>query len=159
MLHKKPNNRAAFEKLFAQYRETKQRLDKAEMKLAEKTAALAAKHQQETATDRENLAEMAMCIEQYALEHRAELTDNGKNKTVQCVSGCLKWRKTPASVQINGDLNTVLAEIRHRKLSRLIRVKEEINKTAILAERDLLTRRPLAGVQIVDGKESFTIEI
>lgn len=158
MLDKIPHNRADFETLFAAYRETKNRLDKADMKLADKTAALAAKHQQDTAADREKLAEIALCLEQYATEHRAELTNHGKSKTVQTVSGCLKWRKTPPAVQIDGDLSSVLTEIRRRKLSRFIRVKEELNKTALLAERELLERRPIAGVSIIHGKETFTIE-
>ena len=154
-----PKNHAEFEKLFAEYRETKNRLDMADLKLADKQAALAAKHQQETTSDRDRLKHIAAQLQQYATDHRAELTDNGKTQTIKTVSGCLMWRKVRSTVEIDRNLtDDVLAEIRKRNWTQFIRVKEEPNKTAMLAERDLLERNPIIGVSIVDGKETFTIE-
>ncbi|XXQ69425.1 host-nuclease inhibitor Gam family protein [Neisseriaceae bacterium B1] len=92
-------------------------------------------------------------IQAYAEQHRQDLTNNGKTQTVKLLSGSLKWRKKPASIQIDGELSQVLAELRRRKLARFIRVKEEINKTALLA------KRPIHGIAIADGGETFSIEI
>ena len=44
------------------------------------------------------------------------------------------------------------------ELERFIRVKEEINKEAILNERDKFDKGQVAGLKIVDGKEQFVIE-
>ncbi len=153
------NNRNQFDELFAQYAKIRRRLDLADMKLETKLAGLAAKHQQDTATDRAQMEQLEQTIQQYAESNRAELTQNGKMQSVKLGSGCLKWRKKPASVQLNGDAETVLQELRRRKLSRFIRVKEEINKTAILSERDLFEKRPLDCIVILDNQETFSIEI
>lgn len=152
-----PTTRAEFENLFNEYSSLCRRLERADNIAAEAAASMAAKHQQDTAADRCKKQEMETAISDYAWQHRNELTENGKSKTAKIGTGCLKWRKAPAAVQITGDIEAILEQLRRRKLSRLIRVKQEIDKTALLAERELISRRPIDGIEIADGAETLSI--
>lgn len=94
----------------------------------------------------------------YATDHRAELTDNGKIKTVKIGSGCLKWTKSRAKVEITGDTAAIIASLKRRKLSRFIRVREELDKIAILKEHAAI-KTPINGLTIIQGGESEIVTI
>lgn len=86
--------------------------------------------------------------------HKAELTDGGKTKTANLASGEVKWRLSPPKVAIKG-AETVLEILRARGLLDFIRVKEEINKEAILAEPERVA--DIRGIR-VEQDEQFVIE-
>lgn len=134
----------------------RRRADKAAKPQA-KIAALQAKHEQEAASDCAEIAELEAQIADYATRHRAELTDNGKSKTAAVGTGCIKWRKQPAKVEITGNIAAILSVLKRRRLSRFIRVKEELDKTALLKEAAAI-KTPIDGLQIVSGGEKLIIE-
>lgn len=134
----------------------RRRADKA-AKLQAKLAALQAKHEQEAAADNGEIRRLQADIAAYAERHRATLTDSGKSKTVKIGNGCLKWRKQPAKVDVTGDPTAILAALKRRKLTRFIRVKEELNKAAILKEADAI-KTPIAGLSIIESGETLTID-
>ena len=148
---------AELQTAFAQLgRLQRRRADKA-AKLQAKIATLQAKHEQESADDCAEIAELEAKIAEYATRHRAELTDNGKSKTATIGTGCIKWRKQPAKVEITGDITAILSALKCRRLSRFIRVKEELDKTALLKEAAAI-KTPIDGLQIVSGGEKLIIE-
>ncbi|UOO87846.1 host-nuclease inhibitor Gam family protein [Vitreoscilla massiliensis] len=134
-----------------------QKADKA-AKLQAKITALQAKHSEETASLNGSIEALRQSIGQYAHIHRDTLTGGGLRKSVSIGNGAIKWRKQPDSVQITGDLDTMLAELKKRRLTRFLRVKTELNKTAIMADAELLKKRPIAGITIVQGGESMVID-
>ena len=94
-------------------------------------------------------------IEAYSIVHRDELTEGGKTKTVTLPTGTLSWRKSPPSVRIT-KAPAVIELLKKKGLSRLIRVKEEVNKELILAEQASVIS--LKGISIVKEKEVLSIE-
>lgn len=142
---------------FAEWQEINRQMQQAENKQAGKLAALKAKHDSETAPLAERMAELETRIKAYAAAHQTELT-GGKGKAAAIGTGFIKWRSGRDSVQISSDTETVIAELKRRRLSRLIRVKEEINKTAVLADAAVLAKRPINGLQIVKGSEEIVLQ-
>lgn len=140
------------------------RLAKLEKEKAKKTAkhqerinALNIKHNQATEPLDTEAAELKAAISEYAAANREELT-GGKGKTAKLANGCIKWRKGRPTVKIEGDTAEIIATLRRRRLRRWLIVKEEISKTAILAEAELLEKRPIDGVSIAPAVENIVIE-
>ena len=86
--------------------------------------------------------------------NRAELTNGGKVKTANLVTGDVSWRLRPPSVSIRG-ADTVIETLKRLALGRFVRAKEEVNKEAILNEPDAV--KGVAGISIVTGVEDFVI--
>ena len=60
-------------------------------------------------------------------------------------------------MEITGDIADILAALKRRRLNRFIRVKEELNKPALLKDAAAI-KTPISGLQIVQGGESISIE-
>jgi phage host-nuclease inhibitor protein Gam len=91
----------------------------------------------------------------YCEGHRDELTNGGKTKTVSFPAGSASWRLRPPSVTLR-NAEALIALLKERGLKQLIRVKEEINKEAILAEP--ATVEGIKGISIGSAGEDFTVE-
>ena len=148
----------AFKAAFADLAQLEQQKADKAAKLQTKIMALQAKHSEETASLNGSIETLRQNIGQYAQIHRDALTGGGLRKSVSIGSGAIKWRKQPDSVQITGDIDTMLAELKKRRLTRFLRVKTELNKTAIMADAELLQKRPVAGIAIVQGGEAMVID-
>lgn len=61
-------------------------------------------------------------------------------------------------MQISSNVEAVIAELKRRRLSRLIRVKYEVNKTAVMDNAALLEKRPIDGLKIIKGGEEITLQ-
>jgi len=85
--------------------------------------------------------------------HRAELL-KGEVKTATFPAGEVQWRVRPPSVRVTGT-EAVMDALRRRGLDRFLRVKEEINKEAILNEPDAVVSVP--GIRI-EQSEDFVIK-
>lgn len=85
--------------------------------------------------------------------NRTELTNGGKVKFANLASGEIKWRTRPPRVSLRG-VENIIDTCKKLGLTRFIRVKEEINKEALLAEADVAANIP--GVSIVQA-EDFVI--
>ncbi|WP_250870440.1 host-nuclease inhibitor Gam family protein [Hafnia paralvei] len=86
--------------------------------------------------------------------NRDDLTNNGKTKTANLVTGEIQWRNRPPSVAIRG-ADSVLETLKRLGLDRFIRSKQEINKEAILNEP--LAVAGVAGITVKTGIEDFAI--
>ncbi len=85
--------------------------------------------------------------------HRDELTQGGKVKYHDFPSGHVAWRMRPPRVVVR-NLEKVLEALRTLGLSQFIRVKEEVNKEAVLAEPDVVAQ--VRGISIAQ-EEDFGI--
>ncbi|HDI5844168.1 TPA: host-nuclease inhibitor Gam family protein [Escherichia coli] len=86
--------------------------------------------------------------------NRDELTNGGKVKTANLVTGDVSWRVRPPSVSIRG-MDAVMETLERLGLQRFIRTKQEINKEAILNEPGAVAG--VAGITVKSGIEDFSI--
>ena len=102
----------------------------------------------------DQLKPMQEAVQAWCESRRDELTNNGKTKTGSFNTGEVQWRQRPPSVGIRG-VESVLESLRTLGLTQFIRVKEEINKDAMLNEAEIAAT--VAGVTIKKGVEDFVI--
>ena len=94
-------------------------------------------------------------IQTWCEANKDALTESGKTKTANLITGLVRWRQRPPSVSIRG-VEAVLETLKRLGLGRFIRTKEEPNKEAMLNEPGLV--RGVAGISIVTGVEDFVVE-
>lgn len=94
-------------------------------------------------------------VQEFCEANRDELTEFGKTKTANFVTGEVQWRQRPPSVAIRG-AESVLESLMRLGLDRFIRTKNEINKEALLNEPEVA--KGIAGVTIKTGVEDFVIK-
>lgn len=80
----------------------------------------------------ELLRQYTQAVARWAEEFREQLTNGGKAATAKMPHGEIRWRTTPRSVTIR-NIPAVIKWLKENKLKRFIRLKEEIDKSAILA--------------------------
>ena len=94
----------------------------------------------------------------YCEAHKDELTDGGKSKTVDFTTGLIKWRIRPPSVKVTG-VAAVLAWLQEKTaFAEFVRTKKEIDKDAILNQKERFADDQVPGIKIVSGVEDFVIE-
>lgn len=99
------------------------------------------------------IKELSQGVRIWCEANRDLLTQGGKVKHARLASGEVKWRMTPPRVVIRS-VENVLDYFKRHGLHRLIRVKEEPNKEAILAEPEAVAG--IKGIALVQ-KEEFAI--
>jgi len=96
--------------------------------------------------------EVEKTLRAYAEKHRERLCGKGR-KLARLATGEFIWRKNPPKVSIR-KAEEVLAALKTLGLKRFVRVKEEINKEAILDDP-----AAVAGVKGVTVSATETLEI
>lgn len=94
-------------------------------------------------------------VESYCAANRDALTDGGRVKTANLITGDVNWRIRPPSVSVTGE-ESVIATLISLGLKKFIRIKAAVNKEAILNEPDAV--KGIAGIKINSGIEDFVIE-
>lgn len=93
-------------------------------------------------------------VQSWCEAHRDELTRAGRVKTANLITGEVSWRQRPPSVSVRGQ-DAVIETLRRLGLGRFVRVREEVNKEAVLHDPDALAG--INGIRIVTGVEDFVI--
>lgn len=93
-------------------------------------------------------------LQLWAEANRAALTEGGRTKTVRLATGEIAWRVRPPSVRVR-DMKRVLEALVQLGLARFIRVKQEVDKEAMLREPELAAQVP--GVSIGSEGEEFVV--
>lgn len=93
-------------------------------------------------------------IQTWCEAHRDEITEGGKTKSGNLVTGNVQWRQRPPSIAIRG-AEAVMDTLDRLGLGRFIRMRREPNKEAMLNEPDVV--RGVAGISIVTGVEDFVV--
>lgn len=81
----------------------------------------------------EAITELSKGVQIWAEANRDDLTQGGKIKSANLMTGEIKWRTTPPSCKLVR-VKEALEELKQKLLTRFIRTKEEVNKEAILAD-------------------------
>lgn len=100
------------------------------------------------------IKEFRVGVQIWAEANRSALTREGRTKTVKLAAGEVSWRTRPPKVRITGE-GIVLAALKALGLERFIRTKEEIDKTAILADPEAVIA--VKGIALAQG-EDFVIK-
>ena len=118
-------------------------------------AALQEQYAQEADPINERIEALQAGVHVWCEANRAALTDNGKVKYADFVTGTVKWRAGRESVGLR-KVEAIIEALKRHGLQRFIRVKEEVNKDAILADKQAVAG--IAGITINGGDEEFVIE-
>jgi phage host-nuclease inhibitor protein Gam len=118
-------------------------------------AAVKARYEAAAMIPREGLADVARALQAWAEANRAKLTKDGRTKTHRLGAGEVSWRARPPRVTLRG-VKEVLAALKKLRLKKFIRIKEEIDKEAMLREPDLA--RKVRGVTVASDGEDFVIK-
>lgn len=100
------------------------------------------------------IKELTASVQLYCEAHRDELTQHGKTKTARLAAGEVSWRLRPPSVAVRG-VELVIDAFKRLGLNRFVRVKEELNKEAVLAEPEIADQ--VKGLSVSQG-EDFVIK-
>ena len=103
---------------------------------------------------KQEIEQMTGAVEIWCAANRTKILEKGL-KTANLITGEVSWRFSPPSVSLR-KIEDVLASFKEKGLTQFIRVKEEVNKEAILA--DPLAVKDVAGVTIKSGQEFFEIK-
>jgi phage host-nuclease inhibitor protein Gam len=103
----------------------------------------------------EQLKTLQEGVQGYCEAHRLELTDGGKVKTANLITGEVQWRQRPPHVSVRGK-DAVIELLERSGLERFVRKNKEVDKDAIMNEPDEI--RGVAGLSIVSGLEDFIIK-
>ena len=134
----------------AQIGEEQRATNKIQSSLNAKVDELKAKAMVNDEPHQKKISELVEGLFAFAEAHRDELTDHGKRKTVEVPTGTFGWRMTPPSVKLR-DVESILESLKALKLKRFIRIKEEVDKEAMLKEPE--TAKTVKGVSISQREE------
>lgn len=117
-------------------------------------AATRATYEAEAAPHADKIKELSQGVQTYCEAHRGELTREGKTKTAKLAAGEVSWRTRPPSVAIRG-MAAVVDALKKLKLTQFLRVKEEVDKDAVLKDPAVVDH--VKGIAI-SQKEDFVIK-
>ena len=121
-------------------------------KLNEDVDRLKAEAMQEAERWQAHLEDLTVGLFAYAELNRDVLAKGGK--TIKYPTGNLEWRLTPPSISLKKK-DAVLVALKTLGLKRFIRVKEDVNKEAMLEEVEVAKQVP--GVSVVQH-ENFVVK-
>ncbi|WP_293763626.1 host-nuclease inhibitor Gam family protein [Stenotrophomonas sp.] len=124
-----------------------------ETTMNDRLAEVKAAHDADAKPLGERIAELHKGVSLWCEANRAKLTNEGKVKFHEFATGKVNWRLRPPSISIRG-LDAVAAYLKKAALERFLRVKQEIDKEALLREPDVA--REIPGVTI-SQREDFVV--
>jgi len=127
-----------------------------EAEMNDRIAALQQEYGARVAPIREAALAKQEGLKMFCEVNRDRLTKGGKVKFARFATGEISWRLRPAKVTIRGK-DGVIAAIKAARLGKkFLRVKEDVNKEAMLEDRS--TAAALSGVTIGSDGEDFIVE-
>lgn len=125
-----------------------------EVEMNEPLAKVRESYEQHARTWADEIKVLAERIQAYCEAHRAELTAEGKRKTYRFGSGEVQWRMRPPSVSVRA-VEAVIDALKKLGLGRFVRVREEIDKEAVLREPEVAEQVKGLGIS---QREDFAIK-
>lgn len=122
--------------------------------LGDRTAALKETAEEKARPLKERQQALEGALTTFAEAHRETICAKG-SKTADLGTGKIAWRIRPPKVTIRGK-DAVLDACRSLGLSRFLRVSEDVNKEAMLADPEVAAS--LAGVTIASEGEDIILE-
>lgn len=149
-----PKSREEAAEAIAEIGRQQRERERIQTEMNEELAVVKERYERVAAEPAQRIRELSAGVRAYCEAHRDELTQGGRTRTVALMSGSVKFRQRPPKVSVRGG-DAVLGALRRLGLTRFIRVKETVNKEALLAEPDAVAG--LKGITI-SQKEDLVIE-
>lgn len=127
-----------------------------ELDLSDRVAALKEKAEADAVPLQEQAKALTEGLKMWAEANRDQLTGGGKVKNHDLGTGKISWRSRPAKVSLSGKIEEIVERLKKLGLQRFIRTTEEVNREAMLADRE--AARAVQGVKIASEGEDFVIE-
>lgn len=150
-----PQNREEAAAAIADLGTTSRAVARIEADMNDEIAAAKLASEKQAKPLREREAALREGLKIWAEANREALTQGGKVKFADLGTGKISWRQRPPSVRITG-AERVIEAIKRLGMNAFLRVKEEPNKEAMLADAD--NARLIAGVTISSDGEDFIVE-
>lgn len=125
-----------------------------EVEMNEKLAKIREEYQAKVAEHDKVIGRHFRGIQAWCEANRDQLTDGKKRQFANLGTGTISWRKLPESVKIAGEAE-VIERLKAAGLARFVRVKESIDKKAILKQQAAVA--DIEGISI-QGGELFAVE-
>lgn len=151
-----PQNRQDAENWIRQIGDFRREVVRIETAMNDEIAGIKAKYEEAARPYREDVETLLSGLQAWAVVNRDELTGGGKRQSAELATGVISWRALPARVTIR-KVEAVIDAIKKLGLAQqFIRIKEEINKEAMLNNQD--AARLVPGVTIGSAGENFMVE-
>lgn len=151
-----PQSREAAAAQIAMIGALRRRIEKTKSDAEDKIAKIAEAVEEALSGPAAELAGLERGVQMFAEANRETLTGGGRVKFHDFATGRILWRLRPAKVNLRGKVEVIIERIKKLKLDGFLRVKEEIDKEAMLADPDLASS--IDGVKIASAGEDFAIE-
>lgn len=132
--HDVPQSLAEVNEAVAEIGRRQRERDRIQAEMNDNLAAMRAEYEAMARPHAERIAALTHGVAMYCEAHRDVLTNSGKTKTARLASGEVSWRMRPPSVVPRGGLAGVIDTLKRLGLTRFLRIKEELDKDAILAD-------------------------
>ncbi len=142
-------------KQLAKIGDLRRAIDHLELDADEKIARIGEKVAEALEPKKDDLTALEEGLQTFCEANRDALTNSGKTKTGKFPTGTVLWRKSPKKVNPRG-IPEIIERLKKAGLKRFVRIKEELNKEAMLEEPDVATA--IEGISIGGGTEDFIIE-
>jgi len=152
-----PQSLKEADELVRQIGEEQREIQLIETSFSEQTEGLRAKAASESSPHQERIKQLLAALFSYAQDHREELTQKGKKKTVKVTSGQFSWHLTPPSISLSKPLEEIIAALKRRRLTKFIirKVDEVLDRKALSRAPDVVAR--VDGISI-EQREEFVVE-
>ncbi len=127
---------------------------KLEIKMNDEVDKIKAKYESRSGHFKSFIDAHTQGLQIFCAANRVALTKDGKIKTYKFPAGEVNWRSRPPKVKLRG-VAKILESLKKLKLRKFIRIKEEVNKEAMLADPKKAVA--VEGVSIGSGGEDFVI--
>jgi len=144
-----PANREEAENYMREIGELQNEVARTQADMNDEINAIKARYQETLLPVNQSIDALAQGLSAYAIANRAELLP-GNKKTVKMGTGEISWRKTPPKVAVRG-ADTVISTLMSLGLDRFVRNKPEVNKEAILLEKEAVSG--IKGISITQREE------
>lgn len=128
-------------------------LTRIETLMNDEIAAITSREKARIDALRERADTLTSGIHWWCEANRAALCAGG-GKTANLVTGEVSWRQRPPSVTVRST-EKVISSLKALGLSRFVRVREDVNKEAVLSEPNAVVGVP--GIALVQGVEDFAV--
>lgn len=145
-----PQTQEQAAKMLAEIGEHQRERQRIQANMNDKLALVREQFEEQALPHAEAIVGKTTAVQHWFEANRDRLTQGGKTKTVKLATGEVSWRMRPPSCKLR-NVKGLIEQIKERGLLQFLRVKEEPNKEAMLAEQELALS--LKGVSIEQGED------
>lgn len=151
----KAENKADISKLIGKIGKARREIDKLNAKISEEVAKINAKYAEKLMVLQSEHDSLSTAVQIWCEANRHSLLD-GDSKTANLTTGTVTWRTSKPSVVCKVASPELIARLERFGLERFIRIKKELDKTAILKDPQAIA--DIDGISVQQDVEEFSIK-